>query len=294
MKATIKITPQTDIYNPLKYSSPLYITRANCANHIQYIQPLTYSEWMSLDTDGKAAALFVQFFDQITLAWNKVKSFYTPEEDAVSTMFQYIMKNIPLIEASEKKYTAAYMYRVAFNCLYCICHDIKRDRERFDLEVSNIVATDEGSVDLFDTVRIDDSVANDLKVLNIWKIIDSLPEEYRQYVAYILEGYLEKGLTWDRRQVLKENLKVLLAPFVDAENFEEHELRTFGDIFRHRELVNSAIVTLHNGLKVSYYNSQIERRGSAYYVTFFGPDKDYTYNVKDAEFFAVSEIEWAN
>ena len=75
--------------------SPFYQTRDMFKEFIGVDTPLAYSTWMELDPDKKAAALFVNFFDQITLAWYKAKSFYAVDEDGVSTCLQYLQKNVP-------------------------------------------------------------------------------------------------------------------------------------------------------------------------------------------------------
>ena len=292
MNATFEFN-LSDNYDPLSYAAPLYVTKASCANYTQYTRPLSYAEWLVLPFGKKAAVLFVQFFTQITLAWQKVKSFYTPEEEAVTTMFQYIMKNIPLIEAEEKKFTPQYMYKVAFNCLYCICHDIKRDRDRWELETSNLVATENDEIDLFDRVVSDDSLQVEAARCNLWDLVDRLPADYKNYIAWLLGEKLEKGLSAARKNEIKENLKVLLTPYSDLYDPQEVTIKTFGDIARHEELVKSAVITLNNGLQVCYYKSEIFKRKGEMLVNFFGPDRDYTYRVEDAEFFKVTDIEWA-
>ena len=72
-------------------------TRKLYINYLQYTKPLSYVEWVALPEDHKAAALFVQYFDQIELAWYKAKSFFTSEEDGVYTVMQYLMKNVDKI-----------------------------------------------------------------------------------------------------------------------------------------------------------------------------------------------------
>lgn len=139
-----------------------------------YTAPLTFDQWNALPNDYKAAVLFVQFFDQITLAWYKVKSFYTEDEDGVSTILQYLQKNVPVIEEDSKRFTPTYIYRVAFNCLYCICHDIQRDKERWEKEMSNVIYSASGDeLDLFDTVA-QDSIEHDAASIDIWKLVDSV------------------------------------------------------------------------------------------------------------------------
>lgn len=140
-----------------------------------YTAPLTFDQWNAVPRDYKAAVLFVQFFDQITLAWYKVKSFYTEDEDGVSTMLQYLEKNVPIIEKNKARFTAHYIYQVAYNCLYCICHDIERDRKRWQLEMSNITYSSNGDeLDLFDTVTEGCEFDSKLEQQAFWALIDTV------------------------------------------------------------------------------------------------------------------------
>ena len=91
--------------DPLYMYTQLHKTRALYSNYIGYDKPLTFDEWNELPFGSKAAALFVQFFDQISLAWFKTKSFYTPEEDGISEVMQYLMKNVPIIEQDPARFT---------------------------------------------------------------------------------------------------------------------------------------------------------------------------------------------
>ena len=156
--------------------------------------------------DLRAAALYVQFYEQITLAWYKVRSFYTPEEDGVSTMLQYLHKNVPIIEADPKRYSSKYIYQVAFNCLYCICHDLILERERFEREVSNIVPTNDGDVDLFDLVADRDQLEAEMMRNKFWNIIyqavgqklsvteqtdPSDPDSLSNYIVWDVDGRVE-------------------------------------------------------------------------------------------------------
>ena len=79
-----------------------------------------YECWFAIPQDLKAAALYVHFYPQITLAWNKCKRDYVEEETAVSTMLQYLLKNVPRIECQRNRYSPQYIYQIAFNALYCL------------------------------------------------------------------------------------------------------------------------------------------------------------------------------
>ena len=101
-------------------SREFYEARRLFINHINYTRPYSYEEWIALPEDHKCVALYIQYFDQIILAWYKTKSFYASEEEGVETVLQYLNKNVPILEANEKKFNERYIYRVAYNCLYKI------------------------------------------------------------------------------------------------------------------------------------------------------------------------------
>lgn len=154
----------------------------------RYTGPVSYEEWISIPQEHKAAVLFVQFYDEITLAWYKTKSFFVVEEDGVSTMLQYLIKNVPIIENDPKRFKPSYIYKVAYNCLYCISHDIKRDIERFEKEVSNIVMSGEDQLDLFDTVPAKSDMYDEVMRKEFWAIIESEGLKTQKVIYHLLNG----------------------------------------------------------------------------------------------------------
>lgn len=171
-------------------ANAFYETRDMFKNYTGYTKPLSFEEWSKVEDDSKAAVLFVQFFDQITLAWYKVKSFYTLEEDGVGTMLDYLVKNVPIIEADPKRFKASYIYKVAFNCLYCICHDLKGERERFDKECSNIIFNgDSEETNIFDLVpNGEDNIESVITKRDFWALIEDQDEETFAVVNKLLGG----------------------------------------------------------------------------------------------------------
>lgn len=163
-------------------------TRNLFINSTGYTIPLSYEEWMAVPSGHKAAVLFVQFYDQITLAWYKTKSFFVLEEDGVSTMLQYLMKNVPIIEKDPKRFKPSYIYKVAYNCLYCISHNIKRDIERFENEVSNIVSCGEDQLDLFDTIVSNSDVYDEISREEFWATIENMGLKTQKVINYLLNG----------------------------------------------------------------------------------------------------------
>jgi len=202
-------------------TSPLRATYNSFKSFLGYESPLSFDEWSALADDSKAAALYVQFYDQITLAWFKTRSFYTTEEDGVSTCLQYLMKNVPVIKAKPERFSASYVYRVAYNCMYCICHDIKRDRERYQLESSNIVISETGDeLDLFDTIPDTTDYTKEKSREEFWATIESMGEDTMSVVSKLL-GRSDPSLpkvSESRKQEIIAELRIKLADYLDVFN----------------------------------------------------------------------------
>lgn len=148
-------------------------------------KPLSYDDWMKLPDSYKSAALYLRFYDQITLAWEKTKSLYTPTSDGVSILLQYLEKNVRLIAADEKRYSPRYIYKIAFNALYCECHDRVSTARAFKHEVSeqSMLKNSEGdAISYFDVfsadcktleMQISDSRKDELRML-FWEIVEKI------------------------------------------------------------------------------------------------------------------------
>ena len=170
-------------------------TRNLFSRFTQYTKPLSYEEWMEVPSSSKTAVLFVQFFDEITLAWYKTKSFFVEEELGVETVVQYLEKNVPVTEKDPKRFKSSYIYKVAYNCLYCISHDIKRDIQRFESEVSNIVVCGEDELDLFDTVSKNESVESEIDKKEFWSLIENMDLKTKKVINHLLNGETLNKLT---------------------------------------------------------------------------------------------------
>lgn len=133
--------------------------------------PLTYDAWLAADDEYKAVLLFVNFFDEIELAWYKERFSYVLEEDAVSTVNMYLMKNVEKIKAEPKRFTPNYIYRVAANCIYCLREpQVEINRDKF--EVSNEVTVGDDVVNLYDLApSVDDSYEVKQAKEAVWEII---------------------------------------------------------------------------------------------------------------------------
>ena len=151
------------------------ITRDLFSSNIHFTKPLTYQEWLDVSDDSKSAVLYCQFYDQITLAWYKLKSVYSDEADGVAETLQYLQKNVDLIKRDKKKFTPAYIYRVVYNCLYCLCRDPNRYKAVYENERSSIVYKDGEELDMLDFAGHMDSYFKENKevlVSRFWKLIE--------------------------------------------------------------------------------------------------------------------------
>lgn len=171
-------------------SNEFYATRSLFRSYIDFERPLSYEEWMSVPDDDKAAVLYVQFFDQITLAWYKLKSVYSNEADGVAEVLQYLSKNVDKIKSDKKRFTPAYIYKVCYNCLYCLCRDPNRYKKAYENECSNIVSSGEDELDLFDTVVGDSDMYEELNKVSareyFWELIEDMDVDTKYIVAKLL------------------------------------------------------------------------------------------------------------
>ncbi len=171
--------------------SEFYVTRELFSSYVNYNAPLSYEEWLNVADDLKAAVLYCQFFEQITLAWYKLKSIYSAESDGVAEAIQYLQKNVEIIKNDEKRFAPSYIYKIMYNCLYCLCRDPNKYKKVYENECSNIQMSSDGEYDLFDTYRdesssIESCLANAQKD-HIWKVIESRGRKAVIVVAELLE-----------------------------------------------------------------------------------------------------------
>lgn len=175
-------------------------TKVRFREFANYERPLTYEEWMAAPDACKAAILFVQFYDQITLAWMKTKDCYTDINDGVSEVLQYLNKNVEKIKNDGKRFTPNYIYRVAFNCLSCLSWNDPALNWRCRVhqnETSNLIGYGEDELDLFDTI-VDDEDDRDSKfdldgrreylrrATQLWDIVEGMGKKAKIVVAKLL------------------------------------------------------------------------------------------------------------
>lgn len=172
------------------YSSPtseFYKTYLLYREYIGYKKELSYSRWRRLPERFKAAALFVQFYEQITLAWYKCKTDWSIEEEGVETINQYLLKNVRKIEEDPKRFRPAYIYTVAWNCLYCLCIDPTKNKDRYYNETSESFAVNsDDEISWFDLLGEYENIEENKQQQDLRDFFDSLDEGLQCYIAYVL------------------------------------------------------------------------------------------------------------
>lgn len=170
--------------------SELYATRELFSSYVHYTHPLSFDEWLAVADDLKAAVLYCQFFEQITLAWYKLKSVYSSEADGVDEAIQYLQKNVDIIKSDSKRFTPSYIYKIMYNCLYCLCRDPNRYKKIYENECSNIRESSDGEYDVFDTY-IDAGSSVEASMLaeskeKFWSVVESRGRKTVIVVAELL------------------------------------------------------------------------------------------------------------
>ena len=204
-----------------------------------YSKDLSYTEWKSADVDDKAALLYIKFYQEITLAWcNAVVSrniVYVSQEDGVSTVLQYLMKNVSVIEADEERYSPKYIYKVCYNCLLSLWKTRGTDMQRCSAEISNEYVEGGVSVNLWDLVPSeDDDVETQETKEAIWNVIRHMGPKAEKVVNHLInpgdtlhrisqssserptDRLADVSVTISEYEEIVEELKVRLAPFKDV------------------------------------------------------------------------------
>lgn len=151
----------------------------------------TFEEWNSAEEDDKASLLYVTFYSEITLAWhNAVTSLgivHVTQEDGVSTVLQYLMKNVDKITADPKRYSPNYIYRVCYNCLLSLWRTRGTDMQRCASEISNEYTDGDIDINLWDLVPSEDDDYETLQTKEaIWTIIRHMGPKAEKVVNHLI------------------------------------------------------------------------------------------------------------
>ena len=174
-------------------NTQFYLTKKLYAEALTDVTfPISYDEWIALPEDYKVAALYVNFYPQITMAWlycNKKGPAPITTEDAISavvTKFVTVMSSVDI-----KKYKASWIYTVAKNAIYDEIKP-KNVQYHYNMVCSNYVYGDESNeveMDLFDLVPSEDDpyeVAQAREAL--WTIISGMGLKAEKVANHLING----------------------------------------------------------------------------------------------------------
>jgi len=198
----------------------------------------TFEEWNQAPEQDKAALLYVTFYQEITLAWhNAMTSFgivYVTQEDGVSTVLQYLMKNVEKISEDEARYSPKYIYRVCYNCILNLWKTRGTDMQRSTAEISNEYTEGDVIVNLWDLVPSEDEDYETQQTKEaVWNIIRHMGPKAEKVVNHLInpsdtlhrvslnssEGKLDRlaeiSVTKAEFDEIIAELRIKLAPYRD-------------------------------------------------------------------------------
>lgn len=167
-------------------SSEFYNTYKLYREYIGFDDSYSYKKWLKLPDKYKAAALYCQFYNEITLAWHKVKTSWSIEEEGIECINQYLLKNVEKIKKDKKRYTPQYIYTVAYNCFYCLCIDNSKNKERYNNETCEEFSANNDDVSWFDFIGEYNDFEDVREKEELINFINSLDEDLQIYIDYIL------------------------------------------------------------------------------------------------------------
>ena len=151
----------------------------------------TFEQWNNAPEDDKAALLFVTFYQEVTLAWNNAvvanNIVYVSQEDGVSTVIQYLMKNVEKISNDPKRYTRGYIYTVCKQCLLNLWKTRGGEQLRCANEISNEYTEGDVLVNLWDLVPTEDEDFETKQTKEaVWNVIRHMGPKAEKVVNHII------------------------------------------------------------------------------------------------------------
>lgn len=268
------------------------------ATQVTIHYPITWESWMNLDDNLKAAALFVNFFKEVTMAYNALKCYYLDEEDAISIVCQYIIKNVDKIKADRKRFTPAYIYRVAYNCILGFVRVPSR-KDFSDNTTSQYFNMDGEEHDIFEI--IEDST-DCFKNAEFTRILENLSDEEKSMVSHLIWGSRLKKAEQRKEKELMDRIKKAFAALYEKEDDVEPDTATttetksrrkvtFGDIYNMDDDVKSAVCIMSDGEQAVYYGETSISHEGQVKVVFFGAKRDYFVPLEIAKTLEVADVE---
>lgn len=248
--------------------------------------PITYEQWLVLPDEHKAVALYINFFAEITLAWTKAEAEFVEEDDAVSIILQYLMKNVPIITANPKKYTGSYIYRVAYNCMGCL-RRVKSESFRYYNTISNYQTdVEDREINIFDNIEDESDPYIHLAADILASIYEELDKDTKSVINNILNGKKLTNKAKERESDIYAYLRKVFAKVADQYLVPKLLCETFSDVLKYDTLIDSAVVVMRDGVKAIYCGEKRVATNGKTDIVFMGPTQDYiipasaTYDLK--------------
>ena len=163
-------------------------------SYLDYSKPLSFEEWSEIDDSFKAAALYVQFYKEITLVWIKIGHPCVEPEEVISTILQYLCKQVDIIQDNKSKFYGGYIFRVIYNCVYCLTELTEHNRSKYRLRWENeqsmeITTKDSDTINILDIwCPQDEDMLDVLLKDKLQAILGQFTDEQLKIVSYIEKG----------------------------------------------------------------------------------------------------------
>ena len=257
--------------------------------------PITYEQWLGIKDQYKAAALFVNFYDQICLARSKwLCGFITEGEDS-SIVLQRLLKNVEVLKNDRKRFTKNYMFRVAYNAIGEL-RKIQGTVDFYNLTESNIKISASGEeVDEFST-RIGEEYDGVSEMVRsqysdaFWSVVNGLDKDSKRLVEALLGGKPVGKKIEAKKEVLMAGLRSKFGAFrTEFYDDKADSSLTFRKVLVNDDSVESAVVVMPDGEKAVYYGEKEETENGRC-IVFFGSKKDYCIPVRNAVNLTVLDV----
>ena len=263
---------------------------------VQY--PLTYEKWLVIPDELKVAALFVNFYREIKMAYAALQVYYLDEEDAVSHVCQYLLKNVEKIKADRKRFANPYIYRVAYNSIFGFVRVPSR-RDFADNTTSQYFTMDGEEHDVLELIEDDTNCFTNEKFA---KIMESLDDHEKSMVSHLIWGSRLKKAEQRRENEILDNLrKAFKSLYEDVHEELESEQQeraiaephyaSFADVYEMDDDVKSAVVIMSDGEQAVYYGETSISHEGQVKVVFFGAKKDYFVPLEIAKTLSVVDVD---
>lgn len=185
--------PRSHLYEITAEDSPFHATKKMFMNYLGWVHPLSFDEWVHKPEEDKAAWLFVQYFDQIALAWYKLRTPAAIEEDCLEECLQYLIKNVSVLEEHPSRFNPKYIYRVVWNAIYCRSVDPYNGQTAasswFNNTCSAYVPTEDGEVCLFDLTCSDqDDIPSQIARETFWAVVHGVIADLGEDAAFVVSN----------------------------------------------------------------------------------------------------------